>query len=344
MPARGSDRVIKEMIANLMDGKDLGEIEASSVMTEIMEGVATPAQMAAFLIALRLKGETIDEIAGMARIMREKATRVPHQQALVVDTCGTGGDHSGTFNISTTAAFVVAGSGVFVAKHGNRAMTSQAGSADVLEALGVKVEITPEKVGRCIDEAGIGFLFAMALHGSMRYAGPVRREIGVRTVFNLLGPLTNPAGAKRQLIGVFDPDAIEKMAAVLGYLGSERAWVVCGEDGLDEITLTGETRVAEWKDGKVKSFFVNPEEYGFSLCYLSDLKGGDAAANAVILRSVLAGAAGAQRDIVLLNAGAALVCAGKVETLKDGVAMAAQSIDSGAAEKKLEALIRVSKD
>ena len=334
--------MIVDAIKKAVAGHDLDEAEAASAMTEIMEGQATPAQIAAYLTALRIKGETIDEIAGSAKVMREKATKVPHKQSAVCDTCGTGGDNSGSFNISTTAAFVVAGAGVAVAKHGNKAMTSQSGSADVLAALGVNVELEPEAVGRCIDEAGIGFLFAMKLHGAMKHAGPVRREIGIRTIFNLLGPLTNPAGAKRQVIGVFDGDFAEKMASALGRLGMEHAFVVHGEDGLDEITLTGDTRVAELKNGKVKSFYLNPEEYGLDLCQASALKGGTAAENAVITRAVLGGEKGPRRDIVAINAAAAICAAGKSGTIKEGLDLARLSLDSGSALGKLEKLVKVS--
>ena len=332
--------MIREAIQRAVDGKDLSEEEASSAMTEIMEGVATPSQIGALVTALRIKGETIDEITGFARVMRDKATPIPHKQPLVADTCGTGGDHSSTFNISTTAAFVVAGAGVHVAKHGNRALTSMTGSSEVLAALGVKIDISPETVGLCIDEVGMGFLFAPALHGAMKHAGPTRKEIGIRTVFNLLGPLTNPAGSKHQVVGVPDADFVEKLAAVLGRLGAKHALVVHGEDGLDEITLTGESRVAEWVGGKVRSYYVDPEEYGMALCEPAALKGGDAAANAAITREILSGAKGAKRDIVVLNAAAALVAADKVLTLREGVAMAVHCIDSGAALAKLDALVK----
>jgi anthranilate phosphoribosyltransferase len=330
--------MIKEAIQRASEGKDLSQDEAAEAMTEIMQGEATQAQMGALLTALRIKGESVDEITGFARIMRAKATVIPHKQDFVADTCGTGGDHSGSFNISTTAAFVIAGCGVHVAKHGNRGMTSAVGGADVLGALGVKIDISPEKVGQCIDEVGIGFLFAPALHQATKHVVGPRKEIGIRTVFNLLGPLTNPAGAKHQLMGVFDADYAEKLASVLGNLGSKHAMVVNGEDGLDEITTCGETRVAEWKGGKVRSFYLHPEEYGIAVAKPEDLKGGDAALNAEILRSILKGEKGPKRDIVLLNAAAALAAADKVAAIKDGLPLAAESIDSGAALKKLEAL------
>jgi anthranilate phosphoribosyltransferase len=334
--------VIKESIQKAVDGKDLDEAEASAAMTEIMEGAATPAQIAALATALRIKGETVEEITGFARVMREKATRVPHHQEILLDTCGTGGDHSNSFNISTTAAFVAAGAGAHVAKHGNRGLTSSTGSSDVLAALGVKVDLAPEKVGACIDEVGIGFLFAPALHGAMKHAAGVRKEIGIRTVFNFLGPLTNPAGARHQVVGVPDGDFVEKLALVLGNLGAKHVLVVHGDHGLDEITVCGETRVAEWKGGKVRSFYLDPEEYGIALAKPEDLKGGDAAMNAEITRKILQGAQGPKRDIVLLNASAALVAADMAATLKDAMVIAARSIDGGAAFKKLEALIAIS--
>ncbi len=333
--------MIREAIKIVIEGQSLTLDESSQCMTEIMDGLATPAQIAALLVALRLKGESIEELTGFARIMRAKATPVPHTRALVVDTCGTGGDSSGTFNISTTAAFVVAGAGVAVAKHGNRALSSQSGSADVLGALGVKLDLTPERVGLAIDKVGIGFLFAPALHGAMKHAAGPRKEIGVRTAFNLLGPLTNPAGAKHQVIGVFDADYVELLAAVLGQLGCEHALVVHG-DGLDELTVCGESRVAELKDGKIRGYYVDPEEYGFELADAKALAGGDAALNASITRAVLEGASGAKRDIVLLNAAAALVAANACPTLREGVAMATHAIDSGGAAKKLDALIEFS--
>jgi anthranilate phosphoribosyltransferase len=334
--------MIKEAIQKAVDGHDLTEAEATAAMTQIMEGEATPAQIAALVTALRIKGESVEEITGFARVMRLKATLIPHDQPVLADTCGTGGDNSNTFNISTTAAFVAAGAGVRIAKHGNRALTSRSGSADVLHALGVNIDASPERVGICIDKAGLGFLFAASLHSAMKQAGGVRKEIGIRTVFNILGPLTNPAGAKHQVVGVFDADYAEKLALVLGNLGSKHALVVHGEDGLDEITLTGETRVAEWKDGKVRAWHINPEEYGFTLCEPKALLGGDAAHNAEITRAVLKGAAGPQRDIVVLNAAAALVAADKVATLREGVAAAATSLDSGAALKVLDDLVRYS--
>jgi anthranilate phosphoribosyltransferase len=334
--------LIKEAIQIAVEGQDLSLSEAEAAMNEIMNGEATPSQIASLVTALRIKGESVDEIAGFARVMREKSTKIPHKQAMVTDTCGTGGDHSGSFNISTTAAFVAAGAGVRIAKHGTVAQTSLTGSADVLAALGVKIDLSPEKVGQCIDEVGIGFLFAPALHGAMKHAGPTRREIGIRTVFNLLGPLTNPAGAQHQVLGVPDADFAEKLAAVLGRLGCKHALVVHGEDGLDEITLTGESRIAELKDGKVKAWHLNPEEYGFRFCEPGDLKGGDKDLNAGITRAILKGEKGPKRDIVLLNAAAALVAADKCPTMREGVLAAAASIDSGAALKVLGRLVEFS--
>ncbi len=317
--------------------------QASQVMAEIMEGSATPSQLAAFLVALRLKGETAQEIAGMARVMREKALRVS-VHGLLVDTCGTGGDGKGTFNVSTTAAIVAAGAGLRVAKHGNRAASGQCGSADVLEALGVKIDLGPQGVETCIREVGIGFMFAPAFHPAMKYAAPVRREIGIRTVFNILGPLTNPAGAQVQLLGVPQAALGERMAQVLGLLGSQRALVVHGEDGLDEISLTGPTRVWELKGGSVVSYTIAPEDAGLSRVPLHALKGGTAQENAATLRRVLQGGDGPIRDVVLLNAAGVLLAAGKARDLRDGVRLAAQAIDSGAALKKLERWITLSQE
>ena len=335
--------MIKEAIANLVAGKSLTMDEAAAVMDEIMEGQVTPAQFGAFVIALRMKGETVEEIAGLAKTMRANALQV-RTSGPVVDTCGTGGDSSATFNISTTAAFVAAGAGLKVAKHGNRAISSQSGSADVLEALGVRLDMTAEEVGRCLEEVGIGFMFAPAFHPAMKYAAAPRREIGVRTVFNILGPLTNPAGAKAQVLGVFDGSLVDKMAEVLRLLGCQHALVVHGEDGLDEITVTGKSQVSELKNGNITSYTVTPEEFGMSLAEPGSLKGGSAAENAVILRDILGGAPGARRDVVLLNAAAALVAGDKVTSLKDGVEMAEKSIDSQQALGKLEQMIAFSRN
>ena len=334
--------MIQEAIQKLVSGQDIGGEGAREVMELIMSGQATDAQIGAFLIALRLKGETVDEIAGCARVMREKATPIKTKRTDLVDTCGTGGDGSGTFNISTAVAFVAAGAGLGVAKHGNRAMSSQCGSADVLAELGVNIEISPEKVGRCIDEAGIGFLFAPALHGAMKHAIGPRREIGTRTVFNVLGPLTNPAGAKCQLIGVYAPELTDKIAGVLGELGSQRAFVVHGSDGLDEITLTGSTRVSELRDGKVQTRDINPADFGLAVVDAAALKGGDAATNAQIMRAVLDGKEGPALDIVLINAAAAIVAGGMAETLEEGLEKARTTVVDGAARAALEKLIAVS--
>lgn len=333
---------MQEFIKLAVGGEHLSEAQAEKAMGMILNGEATPAQIAALAIALRMKGETVPELTGFARIMRAKASVVPHKAADLLDTCGTGGDGSGTFNISTTVALVAAGAGAIVAKHGNRAMSSASGSADVLQALGVKVDLSAEQSGQCLDQIGVGFLFAPALHGAMKHAGPARKEMGVRTFFNLLGPLSNPAGAKRQLVGVFDGDFVEPVAQVLANLGTERAWVVHGLDGLDELSTCDETRVAEVKDGRVRSFYINAADLGFDQASHADLKGGDAAANAEATLGVLKGQSGPKRDIVLLNAGASLLVAGRAEDLKQGIAQAAAAIDGGAALAKLEDLKRLS--
>ena len=311
-----------------------------AVMTEVMEGEATPAQIAAFITALRIKGETVEEVTGAARIMRQKATRIDARSSVVVDTCGTGGDGSNTFNISTTTAFVVAAAGLTVAKHGNRAVSSSCGSADVLEALGVKIDAGPEIVEECLQEIGIGFLFAPRLHGAMKYAIGPRREIGIRTIFNMLGPLTNPAGATSQLIGVYDPKLTEMFAGVLRNLGTRRAFVVHGADGLDEATVTGETRVSELKEGLISTYNLDPLELFGETYPAADLKGGNAEENARITTEVLSGnRQGACRQIVVLNAALAIVAGGKAGTIQEGMAKAKECIDSGAALKKLQALI-----
>ncbi len=318
--------------------------EAEAVMNQIMSGGATDAQIAAYLMGLRMKGETQDEITGSARAMRNMAQRVPASNgADLLDTCGTGGDKSGTFNISTTVAFVAAAAGARVAKHGNRAASSKCGSADVLGELGVNLDLTPEQVARCVDEVGIGFLFAPKLHPAMKYAIGPRREIATRTIFNILGPLTNPAGAQRQLMGVFAADLTDMLAHVLGELGSKSALVVSGYGGLDELTTTGPNRVSHYRDGKVTTYELDPREYGFRGAHISELLGGDPATNARILRGVLSGEIrNGKRDVVLLNAGAALVAAGIADDLSDGIARAAEAIDSGAALAKLDALVAFS--
>ncbi len=332
---------IKKAISQLVEGKDLSEADITAVMSQIMQGEATPAQIGAFLIGLRMKGETPEEITGAARVMRDKAIKIPVQTTEdepLVDTCGTGGDGTGTFNVSTTVAFVVAGAGVKVAKHGNRSVSSKSGSADVLEALGVDLTLSPERVGEAIREIGIGFLFAPSLHPAMKYAIGPRRELGVRTIFNVLGPLTNPAGANVQLLGVYARELTTILAEVLGRLGSRRAWVVHGEGGLDELSLLGETAVSEWDGDKVSEFSVRPEEVGLSPCRPEDLKGGSPEDNARIIQEILSGEKGPKRDMVLLNAGAALYLSGIADSLRKGMELAARSIDSGEAMKKLEAL------
>ena len=339
---------IKQAIARVVLKEDLSVEEMIDVMNEIMGGIATPAQIGSFITALRMKGETVDEIVGAVRVMREKATKIEsgidvEKGDILVDTCGTGGDGSGTFNVSTTTAFVVAGAGVRVAKHGNRSISSNCGSADVLEVAGVKLDISPERVGECIQEIGIGFLFAPALHGAMKYAIGPRKELGIRTVFNILGPLTNPAGANVQVLGVFDGELIEPLASVLGKLGSKRALVVHGEGNLDELTVTGETRVAELKNGEINTYSVTPEELGLTRADIEELRGGvDAKESAELMRSVLEGEKGAKREMVLLNSGAALMAAGLCDNLKEGISRAAAIIDSGKAIEKLDQLITVS--
>ncbi len=330
--------MIREAIAKIVASQDLTESEMIEVMNEVMTGGASPAQISAFITALRMKGETVAEITGAARVMREKATRIEVKAERVVDTCGTGGDESMTFNISTAAAFVAAGAGVVVAKHGNRSVSSRSGSADVLRALGVNIEAEVERVEECIREVGIGFLFAPLLHGAMKYAAPVRREIGIRSIFNILGPLTNPAGARFQLLGVYAPLLTDMIAQVLNNLGSKRAFVVRGEDGLDEITLTTVTKITELKDGSIQSYTIQPEDFGFKRCIPDDLKGGDGAENAAIILDIFNGKGGAKRDIVILNAAAAIVAGGVAERLDEGVAIARGVIDQGLALEKVEAL------
>ena len=330
--------MIRETIQKVVDGQDLTERETVDTMNEIMSGEATPAQVASFITALRIKGETVEEITGAARVMREKSTKIHTKHPFVVDTCGTGGDGAHTFNISTTAAFVVAGTGIPVAKHGNRAASSRSGAADVLKALGVNIEIGPEQVGACIDDVGIGFLFAVTLHGAMKYAIGPRREIGIRTIFNALGPLTNPAGAQAQVLGVYAPTLTESLAQVLNNFGTHRAFVVHGGDGLDEITTTTTTQVSELADGAVNTYMLDPRELGIPTAQPSDLKGGTPEENAEMTLSVLRGEKGPKRDIVLLNAAAAIVAGGKAEDITAGLAAAAESVDSGRALEKLEGL------
>lgn len=334
--------MIREAIAKVVQMENLNEAEMMEVMDEVMEGQATPAQIAAFITALRIKGETVAEVTGAARIMRQKATRIDARSPVIVDTCGTGGDGKNTFNISTTAAFVVAAAGLTVAKHGNRAVSSGCGSADVLEALGVNISAEPEIVEECVQQIGIGFLFAPRLHGAMKYAIGPRREIGIRTIFNILGPLTNPAGATCQLIGVYDPRLTEMFAGVLKNLGTKRAFVVHGSDGLDEATITGETRVSELRDGMISTYNIDPADLFGEIYSVEALRGGDATANARITKDVLTGQNGACRQIVLFNAALAIVAGEKAGSLKEGIQVAADAIDSGAARKKLQALIALS--
>lgn len=335
---------MKALITLVADGGNLTEAQAETAMTLMMNGDATPAQVAAFLMALRIKGETVAEITGCARVMRAKATQVVHSRTIAVDTCGTGGDKSNTFNISTTAAFVVAGAGVPVAKHGNRAATSLTGSADVVEALGVNLQLTAAQVGRCIDEVGIGFLYAPNLHSSMKYVAPVRREIGTRNIFNLLGPLTNPANAQAQVMGVFDPNLTEPLARVLGNLGCRHALVVHGTDGVDEISISAPTVISEMQEGFVHTYRVVPEDVGIQRAPREYIRGGTKEENARIAEAILAGETGPRRDVVLLNAAAALLAADRVKSLKEGVQVAAESIDSGEARRALEGVRRLSRE
>ena len=330
---------IRQAIDKLVNRVDLSEAEAIDVMNQIMTGEATPLQVAAVLTALRMKGETVDEITGAARVMREKAHRVNVGTKTVLDTCGTGGDQKGTFNISTTAAFVLAGAGVNVAKHGNRSVSSQSGSADVLGALGVKVDAPRERVEQCIAKIGIGFLFAPLLHEAMKYAVQPRRDIGIRTIFNILGPLTNPAMATHQLICIYSGELVAVIAHVLKNLGSVRAMIVHGLEGLDEISLCGPTKVAELRDGQVKEYTIEPEQFGLKCCRLEELHGGNAAQSAIIVRGVLEGKKGPARDVVLLNSGAALYVSAIAATVADGIRLAAESIDSTKARQKLEQLV-----
>ena len=330
--------MIREAIAKLVTGESLSEREAAQAMEEIMAGEATPAQFAAFVTALRLKGETVDEITGLASVMRARATRV-HTSEPVVDTCGTGGDRAGTFNISTAAALVAAGAGARVAKHGNRAMTSHCGSADVLEALGVDLNLGPTRAAECLDSVGIVFLFAPLYHPAMRHAAAPRQEIGIRTVFNVLGPLTNPAGARAQVLGVAEPDLVEKVALALQRLGCKHALVVHGNDGLDEISLHAPTTVCEVRGERVTTYQIAPEEFGMERVPPSALAGGTADENAALVREVLAGREGPRRQVVLLNAAAALVAADLASDLMEGLHLAADAIDSGRALGKLSDLV-----
>jgi len=332
---------IREAIDIVVSGKDLSMGDAASVMRQIMSGEATQAQLGSFLTALRLKGESTEEIAGMATVMREFALKV-NVDGMLVDSVGTGGDGLNTFNISTAAAFVAAGAGLKVAKHGNRAASGTCGSADLLEELGVKIELSPEGVERCINESGIGFMFAQAFHPSMRHAGPVRREIGIRTVFNILGPLTNPAGAQSMLVGVAFPELSEQMAAVLNLLDTHHSIMVHGEGGLDEMTLSGDTSVWEVDGGKVSNWTLSVADTGLPVTPIAAVRGGDRAANAKTMRELLDGAGGPVRDYVLLNSAGVLLVGDLVSNIRDGVQMAAQAIDSGSAKDRMESMIEVS--
>jgi anthranilate phosphoribosyltransferase len=331
----------KSIIGKVATGATLTREEATSAFDSMMSGEATPSQMGGLLMALRVRGETVEEITGAVSAMRGKMLRVT-APVEAVDIVGTGGDGSGSVNVSTCAAFIVAGSGIPVAKHGNRALSSRSGAADVLASLGVKIDLRPDEVGRCVREAGIGFMFAPAHHPAMKNVGPTRVELATRTIFNLLGPLSNPAGVKRQMVGVFSRQWVQPLAQVLRNLGSQSVWVVHGSDGLDEITLTGPTSVAELEDGEIRTFEVTPEEAGLARCDSEGLKGGDADANAVALQSVLDGKPSPYRDVALLNAAAALIVAGRVKTLKEGVEIGQTSLDSGAAAARLKHLVAVS--
>jgi anthranilate phosphoribosyltransferase len=344
-----------DAIRRVVEGRHLSRVEAESVMRGIMSGAATDAQIAAFLTALRMKGETAEELTGFALVMREKAARVRPRadvaaalsgtdREMLVDTCGTGGDATGTFNISTATAFVIAGAGIRVAKHGNRSVSSLCGSADVVEALGIRIDLPAGSVARCIDEAGIGFLYAPLLHDAMRYVMLARREMKIRTVFNLLGPLCNPAGANAQVLGVYSENLTETMAQVLCDLGTRRALVVHGSDGLDEITITGESKVSEVRDGDIRTYHITPEDLGVQRTPMSQIRGGDAAQNADIIREVLSGTPGARRDVVLLNASAGLVAGGKSESMRQAIGLARASIDSGEALRRLNQLVALTRE
>ena len=349
--------MLKEAIYKLVTRQDLTEAEMTRAMEAIMEGSATEAQIGAFITALRMKGETVTEITAAAKVMRAKATRIPIGDHLVdldrdeinvdretvVDTCGTGGDATQTFNVSTTTAFVVAGAGLKVAKHGNRAVSSRCGSADVIEALGINLALTPEQVAQCVNEVGIGFLFAPQLHGAMRYAIGPRREIGIRTIFNILGPLTNPAGANVQVLGVYDPGLTEPLAQVLGNLGARSAFVVYGEGSYDEISIVGPTRVSQLQEGLVRTYTIAPEDFGLKRARLADIKGGDVFENARIVRAVLEGEGGPREDIVALNAAAAFIASGLAPDFPQGLKLARRTIHQGKALQKLNDLIAKSK-
>ena len=334
--------IFQKILQSVVFGNNLSEQEMMDAMTQVMNGKVSDIQLAAFLTALQVKKETVPEIVGAAKVMRDKAEKVKVKASYIIDTCGTGGDGADTFNISTAVAFVVAGAGVTVAKHGNRAVSSKSGSADVLQCLGVNINAPLRTIERCIEEVGIGFLFAPLMHKAMKHAVGVRKDLGFRTIFNLLGPLTNPANAHAQILGVFDSKWVNPLAEVLRDLGSQHAMVVHGFDGLDEITLTSETQISELKNGTITNYSLNPKKFGYSLCSSADLKGGVPEVNAEIIRGILNGEKGSKTDIVLLNAGAAIYVGGKAETIEQGILIATKSINSGEANKKLEELCRSS--
>ncbi len=351
-PAPEGPAPISDYLKLVVDRQDLSRDQATAAMEEIMGGRATDAQIAAFLTAMRMKGETVEELTGFAAVMRSKVTRVPvgggvsasladTEREMLIDTCGTGGDATGTFNVSTATAFVVAGAGLKVAKHGNRSVSSLCGSADVVEALGVRIDLPADRVGRCIDEVGIGFLFAPLLHSAMKYVMLARRQMAIRTVFNILGPLTNPAGAQSQVLGVYDARLVTPMATVLKHLGTRRAFVVHGADRLDELSTTGPSQVGEIANGEVRTYTVNPEDFGLERSRIGDLQGGDKAENARIIRGILDGERGPRRDIVVMNAAAALVAGGRAGDFGEGARLAATSIDEGRARDRLERLVRL---
>jgi len=333
---------IQEALKKVLDKLNLKEEEMILVMTQVMEGKVEDSQLGAFLTALRMKGETVEEITGAAKVMRDKAEKIKVSKDPIIDTCGTGGDGANTFNISTAAAFVVAGCDISVAKHGNRAVSSRSGSADVLKCLGVNIEASKLTVEKCIDQIGIGFLFAPLMHGAMKHAAGVRKQLGIRTIFNLLGPLTNPAGANAQVIGIYDSSRLKQIASVLKLLGTRKAFVVHGSDGLDEITLTGETKVCELANGQISEYILKPDSFDLTVCDAKDITGGTPEENADILKAILSGIKGPKRDIVLMNASAAICASDKKENLKAAMELARESIDSGSAEQKLNDLCRLS--
>ena len=336
--------MIKELIKKIAEKKNLTEEESIQAMNEIMSGNATPSQVAAFITALRMKGETVEEITGAAKVMRKKATNIDFPGKIIVDTCGTGGDNSNTFNVSTVVALIAAAAGLLVAKHGNRSVSSSCGSADVMEKLGLNLEIPPEKVKECIAEIGIGFLYAPLFHAAMKYATPVRREIGIRTIFNILGPLTNPAKANVQLLGVYRPELTEVLANVLKNLGTKSAFVVCGESNVDEITISERTKVSQLKNGEVRTYYIQPEDFGLRKRNYEEIKGGTVERNKEIISNILKGKKEAKREMVLLNAAALFVAAEKAKDFREGIKIAEEIIDSGKALKKLETLVKFSND